>query len=72
MKGFYRKKIGYSKTLKMIYVNWCAKNGYKYITGHVKKGISTKFKGNISIITQVENWQGTNRTFEYYRRTLSP
>ena len=43
----------------------------KYITGHVKKGVSTKFKGNISIITQVENWQGTNRTFEYYRRTLS-
>ena len=69
-KKYYRN--GYAKMLKRVYLNWAKKQeNIKYITGHVKKGVSTKFKGNISIITQVENWQGTNITFEYYRRTLS-
>ena len=70
MKGFYRKKIGYSKTLKMIYVNWCAKNGYKYITGHVKSGISKNFSNDTKIIKIFPKWYNAKNPFEYYRRPL--
>ncbi len=64
-------KNGYAKMLKRVYLNWAKKrDNIKYITGHVKKGISSKFKGKISVITYVKNWQGTNKTFEYYRREL--
>ena len=42
------------------------------MTGHVKLGISNRFKGNINIINQVENWQGTGKVFEYYRREVDP
>ena len=36
-----------------------------FMTGHVKRGISDRFKGNINIINQVENWQGTGKVFEF-------
>ena len=42
------------------------------MTGHVKQGISDRFKGNISIINTVKNWQGTGKKFEYYRREVDP
>ena len=62
---------GYAKMLKRVYLNWAKKQeNIFYITGHVKEGISSKFKGEISVITRVKNWQGTNKTFEYYRRKL--
>ena len=43
-----------------------------YITGHVKLGIAPRFTGDIKIINQTENWQGTGKVFEYYRRNLDP
>ena len=67
------KKNGYAKILKKVYLNWAKKRkGIFFSTGHVKKGISSKFKGKIEIINQIENWQGTGRVFEYYRRNLDP
>ena len=48
------------------------KAGILYNTGHVKLGISKKFKGQIKIIAEVNNWQGTGEIFEYYRRNLDP
>ena len=67
------KKNGYAKTLKKVYLNWAKKRkGIYFNTGHVKKGISSKFKGKIEIIDEIENWQGTGKVFEYYRRDLDP
>ena len=70
MKEFYRNKIGYSKTLKMVYVNWCTKNNYKYITGHVKSGISQNFSKETKIIKIFSKWYNAKDPFEYYRRPL--
>ncbi len=65
-------KNGYAKMLKRVYLNWAKKQeNIKYVTGHVKEGISLRFKGQISIITYEKNWQGTNKIFEYYRRELA-
>jgi len=65
------KGNGYAKILKRIYLNWVKKQeNICYITGHVKQGISSKFTGNISIVDRIDNWQGTGKTFEYYRREL--
>ena len=67
------KKNGYAKILKKVYLNWAKKrDGILYNTGHVKTGISLNFKGQIDIIGRVDNWQGTGKKFEYYRRTLDP
>ena len=44
--------------------------GIVYVTGHVRKGIASRFTGKISIIEKIENWQGTGEVFEYYRREL--
>ena len=41
-----------------------------FVTGHVKEGIASRFKGNIDIIDRIDNWQGTGKIFEYYRRNL--
>ena len=69
-KKYYRN--GYAKMLKRVYLNWAKKQkNIHFVTGHVKEGVSSKFKGNISIITKVDNWQGTGKVFEYYRRELS-
>ena len=70
VKKFYRKKAGYSKTLKMVYVNWCTKNKYKYITGHVKSGISQNFSKETRIIKIFPKWYDSKKPFEYYRRPL--
>ena len=67
------KANGYAKMLKKVYLNWIKKLEHiNYMTGHVKQGISNRFKGNISIINTVKNWQGTGKEFEYYRRELDP
>ena len=42
VRSKYHKKFGYSKLLKMIYINWCKKKNFKFVTGHVKSGISKK------------------------------
>jgi len=67
------KGNGYAKMLKRVYLNWAKKQDHiHYITGHVKQGVSFRFKGDIRIIDRIENWQGTGKTFEYYRRELDP
>ena len=44
-KKEFRKKSGFSKTLKRVYTNWAKKKEYKYITGHVNNKIN--LNGNI-------------------------
>ncbi len=67
------KGNGYAKMLKRVYLNWAKKQeSISFITGHVKEGVSSKFTGNIRIIDRIENWQGTGKIFEYYRRDLDP
>ena len=67
------KANGYAKMLKKVYLNWIKKQDHIiYMTGHVKQGISNRFKGNIIIIDTVKNWQGTGKEFEYYRREVDP
>ena len=67
------KGNGYAKMLKKVYLNWAKKReGITFITGHVRLGITSRFKGEIKIINQVKNWQGTGKIFEYYRRNLDP
>tara|TARA_B110000444_G_scaffold259654_1_gene304094 strand:+ start:2193 stop:2774 length:582 start_codon:yes stop_codon:yes gene_type:complete len=72
-KEFHNKfhNNGYAKMLKRVYLNW-AKNSddIKFVTGHVKEGISNKFIGDIKIVNTINNWQGTGKKFEYYRRRL--
>jgi len=70
IKKNFRKYGGYAKTLKMIYINWAKKRGYKYVTGHVTQGITGEFSGKIEIIKLFSNWYGTKQAFEYYRRTI--
>ena len=67
------KGNGYAKILKKVYLNWAKKrDGIRFVTGHVKLGISSRFTGEIKIVDRIENWQGTGKTFEYYRRDLDP
>jgi len=67
------KKNGYAKMLKKVFLNWIKKKkDILYITGHVRKGITERFKGNIKVIDEIENWQQTGKMFEYYRRELDP
>ena len=67
------KGNGYAKMLKKVYLNWIRKKGnIFYVTGHVKQGIASRFNGKIQIIESIKNWQGTGKTFEYYRRELDP
>tara|TARA_Y100001970_G_scaffold184198_1_gene224044 strand:+ start:42 stop:587 length:546 start_codon:yes stop_codon:yes gene_type:complete len=70
IKKFYRKKGGYSKTLKMIYLNWCRKNNYSYVTGHVKSGVSKNFSNNTKVVKIFPKWYNSKSPFEYYRRPL--
>ena len=70
VKKFYRKQGGYSKTLKMIYLNWCKKNNYTYATGHVKSGVSKKFSPDTKIVKIFPKWYNSKTPFEYYRRIL--
>ena len=70
LKGKYRQKGGYSKTLKKIYINWAKKQGFKYITGHVRQGISKKFSAQTEVVKIFPMWYGLKVPFEYYRRLL--
>lgn len=67
------KSNGYAKMLKRVFLSWAKKrSAVRYITGHVRVGVSSKFSGDIKIVNRVENWNGTGQTFEYYRRDLGP
>ena len=70
IKEKFRKTGGYSKTLKRIYINWAKKQGYAFITGHVKQGISNNFKPKTEVVKIFPIWYGVKVPFEYYRRPL--
>ena len=64
------KKTGYSKILKMIYINWCKKNNFSFVTGHVRVGIAKQFSDNTEIVKIFSKWYSAKTPFEYYRRPL--
>lgn len=65
------KGHGYAKMLKRVFLNWAKKRGsIRYITGHVQMGANSLYSPQIKIISRIENWQNTGKTFEYYRREL--
>ena len=65
------KGNGYAKMLKRVFLSWAKKRKQTdYITGHVVNGISARFTGDIKIVNRIDNWQGTGKSFEYYRRDL--
>ncbi len=70
IKKKFRKKGGFAKTLKLIYLNWAKKRGYKYVSGHVMQGLSSQFSKDTEIIKIFPNWYGQNAPYEYYRRLL--
>ena len=65
------KGTGCAKILKRVFLNQTKKQeNILYVTGHVRKGIAVRFKGDIDIVDRIDNWQGTGKIFEYYRRKL--
>ena len=65
------KGNGYAKMLKRVFLSWAKKRKQtEHITGHVVNGISARFTGDIKIVNRIDNWQGTGKSFEYYRRDL--
>ena len=65
------KSNGYARMLKRVYVSWAQKRSkIKYITGHVIEGTSNTADENMTIISRIQNWQGTQKSFEYYRRSF--
>lgn len=67
------KSNGYAKMLKRVYLSWAKKrSSIRYITGHVRLGVSARFTGDVKILNRVDNWNATGKTFEYYRRDLRP
>ena len=71
IKQKYRKKGGYAKTLKKIYLNWAKKQPkITYVTGHVEQGITQNFTGKIEVVKSYATWYDSNKPFEYYRRYL--
>jgi hypothetical protein len=64
------RNFGLSKILKRIYQSTLKKRGYKYVTGHVREGISKKFLNPTKVIAKFENWNNTDFVFEYYRTEL--
>ena len=65
------KGNGYAKILKRVFLSWAKKRKQtEHITGHVANGISARFTGDIKIVNRIDNWQGTGKSFEYYRRDL--
>ena len=65
------KGTGCAKILKRVFLNQTKKQeNILNVTGHVRKGIAARFKGDIDIVDRIDNWQGTGKVFEYYRRKL--
>ena len=46
------------------------KKGFKFVSGHIQEGISKRFKYEVEILQKFNNWHGTNKIFEYYRRLI--
>ena len=65
------KSNGYAKMLKRVYLSWAQKRDrIQFITGHVSAGNIDLNDKNIKIISFEEDWQGTGKSFEYYRRSF--
>ena len=65
------KSNGYARMLKRVYLSWSQKrSNIKYVTGHVITGTSNVADKNMTIITRIDDWQGTKKSFEYYRRSF--
>lgn len=62
--------LGYAKLLKRVYQSTIKKKGFKYISGHVRKGVAKSFTKNVKIIKEFKNWKNTGYVFEYYRAEL--
>ena len=62
--------LGYAKILKRVYQSTIKKKGFKYITGHVREGVSKTFTKNAQVIKKFKNWKNTGHIFEYYRSEL--
>ncbi len=67
-KKEFRKKRGFSKTLKKVYTSWAKKRGFKYITGHVNKNIN--LDGDIKILKEFSRWFDSKEPFIYYRKKI--
>jgi len=67
-KKEFRKRNGFAKTLKKIYINWAKKRGFKYITGHINNKIT--LNGNIEIIKKFPKWFDSKEPFVYYRKKI--
>ena len=66
------KSNGYAKMLKRVYLSWAQKRDrIQFITGHVSAGNIDLNDKNIKIISFEEDWQGTGKSFEYYRRSFN-
>jgi|TARA_B110000438_G_scaffold46630_1_gene46793 hypothetical protein len=65
------KSNGYARMLKRVYLSWAQKrSNIKYVTGHVVTGTSNITDKNMTIISRIDDWQGTKKSFEYYRRSF--
>ena len=65
------KSNGYARMLKRVYLSWSQKrSNIKYVTGHVVTGTSNVADKNMTIISRIDDWQGTKKSFEYYRRSF--
>ncbi|MDB3887619.1 GNAT family N-acetyltransferase [Candidatus Marinimicrobia bacterium] len=65
------KSNGYARMLKRVYLSWSQKrSNIKYVTGHVVTGTSNVADKNMTIISRIHDWQGTKKSFEYYRRSF--
>ena len=65
------KSNGYARMLKRVYLSWAQKrSNIKYVTGHVVTGTSNVADRNMTIISRIDDWQGTKKSFEYYRRSF--
>jgi len=64
------KKNGYDKTLKRVYLSWAKKKGFKFVSGHVREGITKNFRYKVEVLKKFNNWNGTDKIFEYYRKLL--
>ncbi|MDG2188132.1 MAG: GNAT family N-acetyltransferase [Candidatus Marinimicrobia bacterium] len=65
------KSNGYARMLKRVYLSWSQKrSNIKFVTGHVVTGTSNVADKNMTIISRIDDWQGTKKSFEYYRRSF--
>ena len=58
--------LGYAKLLKRVYQSTIKKKGYKYISGHVRKGVAKKFTKNVEIVKEFKNWKNTGQIFFFF------